>query len=198
MPTQLNSVSVSVNNNPAFVYFYCSAATDPACFQDQLNILTPLDNSIGPVSVVVTSATGTSPPFTVNMQAVAPSFLLFTTAGYIAATHANYSLVGPASLYPGASTPAQPGEQILLYAVGFGLPSTNLVNGSAIQTGSLPVPPVCTLGNNAATLAFAGLISPGLYQLNLIVPTEAAAGDNLVSCTYDGSTTPAGDLITVQ
>jgi uncharacterized protein (TIGR03437 family) len=131
------------------------------------------------------------------MQAVAPSFLLFN-AGYIAATHANNSLVGPTTLYPGHTTPAKPGEEIALYAVGFGLPSTALVNGSATQSGSLPVLPVCTLGGNAAKLAFAGLISPGLYQLNLKIPAAAANGDNPVSCTYNGFTTPAGDLITVQ
>ncbi|MGD1091114.1 MAG: protease pro-enzyme activation domain-containing protein [Bryobacteraceae bacterium] len=197
MPTQLDGVSVTVNNKPAFVYFYCSAATDPACPLDQLNILTPLDNTIGPVPVVVTSGGVSSSAFTVNMQAVEPSFLLFPK-GYIAATHSNYSLVGPTSLYPGSSTPAKPGEVIELYAVGLGLPSAPLVNGSAAQSGSLPVLPMCSLGGNSATLAFAGLISPGLYQLNLTIPAAAANGDNLVSCTDDGLTTPAGDLITVQ
>jgi uncharacterized protein (TIGR03437 family) len=198
MPTQLGGVSVTVNNQPAFVYFYCSAATDPACLQDQLNILTPLDNTIGSIAVVVTSGGVSSPPFTANMQSVAPSFLLFTTAGYIAATHANGSLLGPTSLYPGSSTPAKPGETITLYAVGFGLPTTALVNGSAIQSGSLPVLPVCQVGGAPAALGFAGLISPGLYQLNLTIPAAAANGDNAVSCTYNGSTTPARDLISVQ
>ncbi len=75
MPTQLGGVSVTVNNKPAFVYFYTSAGTDPACAQDQLNILTPLDNTIGPVPVVITSGTVSTPPFFGNMQAVAPSFL---------------------------------------------------------------------------------------------------------------------------
>jgi uncharacterized protein (TIGR03437 family) len=100
-------------------------------------------------------------------------------------------------LYPGSSTPAQPGEEIALYAVGFGLPSTALANDSAMQSGSLPVLPVCTVGGNAAPVAFAGVISPGLYQLNLTIPAAAAKGDNPVSCTYGGSATPAGDLITV-
>jgi len=197
MPTELNGVSVSVDNKPAFVYFYCSAATDPACSLDQLNILTPLDSTIGPAPIVVSGGAVPSAPFTVNMQAVAPSFLLFGATEYIAATHANNSLVGPTTLYPGSSTPAQPGEEIALYAVGFGLPSTALANDSAMQSGSLPVLPVCTVGGNAAPVAFAGVISPGLYQLNLTIPAAAAKGDNPVSCTYGGSATPAGDLITV-
>jgi uncharacterized protein (TIGR03437 family) len=200
LPTQLGGVSVTVDNKPAFVYFYCSAATDPACLQDQLNILTPLDTTIGPVPVVLTSGTVSIPPFTVNMQAVAPSFLLFTAKGYIAARHADKdsTLVGPASLYPGSSTPAKAGETISLYAAGFGLPATALVNGSSSQSGALPVLPVCQVGGVPAVVAFAGVVGPGLYQLNLTIPATAATGDNTVGCTYNGQTTPAGNLITVQ
>ena len=126
MPTQLNGVSVTVNNKPAFVYFYCSAETDPGCIEDQLNVLTPLDNTLGPVRVVVTNGTVSTPAFTASMQAVAPSFLLDGATAYITATHLDYSLVGPTGLYPGYTTPASPGEVIVLYAVGFGLPSTAL------------------------------------------------------------------------
>ena len=198
MPTQLNGVSVTVDSKPAFVYFYCSAATDPACTQDQLNILTPLDATTGPVPIVVTSQATSSPPFSVNLQSVAPAFLLFGASQYIAATHANGNLIGPLTLYPGLSTPAKPSETIVLYAVGFGLPSTALVNGSSMQSGPLPSNPVCKLGGNPAAVSFAGLISPGLYQVNLAVPGAAVNGDNPVSCTYGGSTTSSGALITVQ
>jgi uncharacterized protein (TIGR03437 family) len=197
MPTQLSGVSVTVDSKPAFVYFFCSAATDPACSQDQLNILTPLDTATGQVPIVVTNPTASSPPFSVNLKAVAPAFLLFVPAGYVAATHADGSLLGPTTLYPGA-TPAKPSETIVLYAVGFGLPSTPLTNGSSTQAGQLPTNPVCQLGGNPATVAFAGLNGPGLYQVNLVVPASAANGDNPLSCTYGGATTPAGALITVQ
>ncbi|HTB12228.1 MAG TPA: hypothetical protein VK752_11680 [Bryobacteraceae bacterium] len=202
MPTQLGSVSVTVNGNPAYIYFYCSAATSTVCTSDQINVLTPLDNTIGSVSIVVTSATsaGTtaSSPFSANMAAVSPAFLLFGSSSYVAATHLNYSLIGPAGLYPGSSTPAAPGEQVVIYAVGFGLPTTPLVAGSATQSGSLPALPVCTVGSNAATVAFAGVISPGLYQLNLIIPAATSNGDQSIACLYGGTATPSGDLITVN
>ncbi len=198
MPTQLGGVSVTVNNKPAFVYFYCSAASDPGCVADQLNVLMPLDNTTGPVPIVVTSGTASTPPFTATMQTVAPSFLLFSTADYVAATHVNGSLLGPTNLYPGYSMPASPGETVVLYAVGFGLPSAAIVNGSATQAGSLPTLPTCTIGGNRAAVGFAGLISPGLYQLNVTVPASATSGDNLISCSYDGFSTPSGDLITIQ
>jgi uncharacterized protein (TIGR03437 family) len=47
-------------------------------------------------------------------------------------------------------------------------------------------------------VAFAGLISPGLFQFNVTVPAATAAGDQPVVCTYNGASTPAGDLISVQ
>jgi uncharacterized protein (TIGR03437 family) len=144
----------------------------------------------------------------VTLNAIAPAFLLFGATQYIAATHLNntgcaasgltYCYVGPASLYPGDSVPAKPGEPLVLYAVGFGLPSTALVNGSAVQSGALPANPVCQLGGNPVVVSFAGLAGPGLYQLNISVPASAANGDNLFSCTYGGSATPAGALINVQ
>jgi uncharacterized protein (TIGR03437 family) len=197
MPTQINAVSVTVNGKPAYIYFFCSAATSPVCASDQLNVLTPLDNTTGPVQIVVTSGATISAPFTATMNAVAPAFLLFGSTNYVAATHAGGALIGPPNLYPGSSTPAQPGEEVVIYAVGFGLPSTSLTAGSPKQSGSLPTLPVCMIGTNAAAVAFAGLTSAGLYQLNVIIPTAAQTGDNPIGCTYSGSATPAGDLITV-
>jgi len=198
MPTQLGNISVTVNGKPAFVYFYCSAATDPACQQDQINVLTPLDNALGSVSVVVTNGLISTPPFPVNVKNVAPSLLMFSPKGYVAATHADGSLLGPTNLYPGASTPAQAGETVVLYAVGFGLPTAALLNGSSSQSGILPSVPICQIAGQNAAVGFAGLISPGLYQLNLTVPATATSGDNPIVCSYNSVTTPAGDLITIQ
>jgi uncharacterized protein (TIGR03437 family) len=198
MPTNLDGVSVTVNGKPAFVYFYCSAVTSTACATDQIDVLTPLDSSTGPVQVVVTSGSTVSTSFTVNMKAVVPTFLLFNALGPVVATHSDYSLLGAAALYPGATTPAKPGEAVVLYAIGFGLPVNLLVNGSSSQAGSLPSAPVCQVGGLAAS-AIATLISPGLYQVNLTIPPGAPSGDDPIVCTYNnGATTPAGDFISVQ
>jgi uncharacterized protein (TIGR03437 family) len=198
LPTQLGGVSVTVNNKAAFIYFYCSAATSQVCASDQINALTPVDSTTGPVQVVVTSSVGMSAPYTATMKAVAPAFLLFSPSQYIAGTHADGTLLGPASLYPGASTPAKPNEPVVLYAVGFGVPPGGVTNGSSSQSGSLSPVPVCQIGGTAASVAFAGLISPGLFQFNVTVPATAAAGDQPVVCTYNRASTPVGDLISVQ
>lgn len=198
LPTQLQNLNVTVNGNPAFIYFYCSAATDPACSTDQINILTPLDSTTGMVQVVVTNGSSSSAPFPVTMTTAVPSFFLFSSAGYVVATHLNGSLLGPASLFPGSSTPAAPGETVVLYATGFGLPSSPLTNGSDTQSGALPSLPTCQVGANPAAVVFAGLVSPGLDQIQITIPNGTSSGDNPVTCSYAGGATPSGDRITVQ
>ena len=198
MPTQIGGVSVTVNGRPAYVWWFCSSVTTSACESDQINVLTPLDSTLGPVQIVVTRQSVSSGPVMVNMQSLAPSFLLYDAIGHSVATHTDYSLLGPAGLFPGLTTPARPQEVVLVWAIGFGLPATSLVDGSATQTGSLPVLPVCQIGSTPATVNNAVLVAPGLYALFVAVPSGAITGDNLVSCTYRNSTTPAGDLVTVQ
>jgi len=196
MPTQLNGVSVTVNGKPAYVYFYCSAATDAACPVDQINVLTPPDLATG-AGIAVTSGTGGIQGLQVSESAATPSFLRFGASRYVAASHADYSLAGPASLYPGATTPTQAGETVLLWGAGFGLPATTITPGSAVQSGAMPGKIACTVGARPANASVA-LVSPGLYQVNLTVPADARSGDQPVSCVYAGVATPDGGLIAVQ
>jgi len=190
MPTQLGNVSVKVDGKPAYVYYIS---------ETQINVLTPLDGAQGQVPIVVTNGTNSTAPFTVNMRTAAPSFLLFGATKSVVATHADGSLLGPASMsVPGYPfSPAHTGETIVLYGVGFGLPTTTLVDGSASQSGPLPALPAIQIGGAPAAVQFAGLISPGLYQLNVVVPPTAATGDNALIATYGGFTTPAGAVIAV-
>jgi uncharacterized protein (TIGR03437 family) len=193
MPTLLSGVSVTVDGKPAFIYYVSPT---------QVNALTPLDSANGPVEIVLTSGTTASAPFTASMQAASPTFLLDGATRYIAATHADGSLLGAASLSaPGyVFTPAQPGETIVLYGAGFGLPGSPavLVNGSSTQSGQLPVLPAIQIGGVAATVLYAGIAGPGLYQFNVTVPAATANGDIAVQASYGGVSTPAGDLITVH
>jgi uncharacterized protein (TIGR03437 family) len=189
-------VSVTVNGEAAYVWWFCSKATTPACATDQINVLTPLDDYEAQVMVVVKNGPESSGAFLTNKRPVNPSVLLFSPRGDSVATHGNGSLVGPMSLFPGASTPARRGETVSLWATGFGLPTTPLVAGSATQSGSLPGALACYLGG-ATVQVTAALVSPGLYQLNVTIPDNAAAGDSHFFCTY-GSTSTLGQLIAVQ
>jgi uncharacterized protein (TIGR03437 family) len=110
---------------------------------------------------------------TAQAQQYSPSFFIFGAGPYVVATHANGNLLGPASLYPGLSTPAAPGEVVALYANGFGPVSPPVTSGSGLQSGSLPVLPVIQIGEISASVQFAGLVSPGLFQFNVVVPAAA-------------------------
>ena len=192
MPTELDGVSVTVNGKPAYISFISPT---------QVNVLTPLDSTTGPVAVQVNNGTATSAAYTANLQMASPGFLRFSDGIHVAAEHAGYTLLGPASMsVPGYTfTPATPGETILLFGNGFGLPVSTLTAGLDIQTGALPTPwPQVTIGGTSATVQFAGLIGPGLYQINVVVPSTAANGDNQVIATYAGASSPIGAMIPVS
>src|SRR5581483_4196978 len=101
------------------------------------------------------------------------------------------------TLFPGLTTPASPGETVVLYANGFGAVSTPVIAGSSVQSGTLTTVPVVSIGGVKASVPFAGLISPGLYQFNVVIPATAANGDNSVVAQYAGQSTQSGVLITV-
>src|SRR5580692_7685267 len=189
LPTSLDGFSVTVNGVPAYVYYISPT---------QVNILTPPNAISGSVPVQVSDNGAISANFMVQAQAESPSFFVFGGGPYIAATHANGSYIGPTSLYPGLTTPAQPGETIVMYANGFGSTSTPVVSGSQTQSGTLSPMPVITIGGVAATVTFAGLVAPGEFQFNVIVPPSLANGDQPTVAVYNGLTTQAGTLITVQ
>ncbi|MEP6962948.1 MAG: hypothetical protein ABI995_12780, partial [Acidobacteriota bacterium] len=179
MPTQLSNVSVTINGKPAFVFFVSAA---------QLNVLTPFESTTGPVQIVVANGADSSVPFSANLRAVVPSFLRFGSTNYITATHSDYSLLGPASLsVPGYTfTPARPGETIVLYSIGFGLPASAVVNGSSAQSGSFATQPTIQVGGITVPPAFAGIISPGLTQINVAIPSSIPDGDTVVTLSYSG------------
>jgi uncharacterized protein (TIGR03437 family) len=189
MPTSLDGVSVTMNGEKAYVYYISGT---------QINALTPADLAPGTVQVVVNNANGSSAAFPIQAQAISPSFFIFGSGPYVVATHANGNLVGPTTLYPGSTTPAAAGEQIVLYMNGFGAVTPPVVPASATQSGTLPSLPRILIANTPATVTFAGLISPGLYQFNITIAPGTPSGDDFINVTYNGTTTSLGPQIAIQ
>jgi uncharacterized protein (TIGR03437 family) len=160
-----------------------------------VNILTPPDAMSGPVQIQVTTS-GQTAGFTAQAQALALSFFVFSGGPYVAATHADGTYLGPSSLYAGLTTPAKPGETIVLYANGFG--ASGVTSGSVTQSSTLSPLPVVKIGGATATVQFAGLVAPGEFQFNVVVPPNTPDGDQAITATYSGSSTQSGALITVQ
>jgi uncharacterized protein (TIGR03437 family) len=186
LPKTLDGVSVTVNGTPAYVEYISPT---------QVNILTAPGAISGSVQVQLTN-NGQSVSTTVQAQSVAPSFFTFNGT-YVAAEHANGSLLGPASLFPGSTTPAVPLETVVLFANGFGATNPGVVAGTETQSGTLPSSPVVTIGGLPAQVIFAGLTVPGEYQFNVIVPAGTPNGDNILTASYGGSSTQSGVYITV-
>jgi uncharacterized protein (TIGR03437 family) len=190
LPTQIGGVSVTVNNKSGFVYFYCSAATTPKCTQDQINVLTPLDFAIGPVEVRVTSVAG-SFGFTVTMMSISPGFFQVPGTPNILATHADGTPVG-------GNFPAVPGEMLVLYGNGFGNVVPPAISGSAMQKGVLTQQPQIQIGGIPVITLFAGLVSPGVFQFNILVPSTVSNGYLAIDALYQGTITQSGVVLLVR
>jgi uncharacterized protein (TIGR03437 family) len=188
LPTQLDHIGVTVNDKAACVYYISPS---------QINILTPPDGISGQVPVRILNNGTVSATFMAQGQTLSPSFFEFP-GGYVAAVHLTGALIGPASLYPGSTTPAKPGEVIEVFANGFGNTSTPIVSGSLMQSGILSPTPVVKIGGVTANVSFVGLVFPGEYQFNIQVPTGLADGDQPIVASYNGQSTPAGTLITIH
>jgi uncharacterized protein (TIGR03437 family) len=189
MPTQLDQVSATVNGKSAYVYYISPT---------QINVLTPPDALSGAVQVVVTNNGALSGSYSAQAQSLSPSFFLFNGGPYVAATHVGGALLGPTTLYPGLTTPAQPNEIVVLYANGFGATNVPVQSGSVTQSGTLSPLPVVKIGGIPALVQFAGLVAPGEFQFNVVVPASTPNGDQQITATYSGLTTQAGTLINIQ
>jgi uncharacterized protein (TIGR03437 family) len=193
LPTALDGVSVTINGKPAAVAFISAG---------QINVLAPDDSTTGLGPVQVKNAQGTGDSVLVLQQTAAPALFQFPGAAYAAATHVDGSYVaGPRLVQQGIpGTAAKVGETIVLFGTGFGatlpaIPATALV----------PVPlPIARpedlrvrIGGLDAVVAYAGLISPGVYQFNVVVP-QVAEGDRAVVAELRGLLTQSNLLVTVQ
>lgn len=188
MPTQLDRVSVTVNGKSAYIY-----RISPT----QVDILTPPDTLPSSVQVQLTNGDVMSNILTIAAQPYSLSFFVFDGT-HVTATDLKGGLIGPANLYPGYSTPAKPGQTLIIHANGFGPTSSPVVSGIVTQSGTLSPLPVVTIGGVKANVSFAGLVSPGTFQFNVDVPASVPDGDNVLTATFNGLSTQKGVVLTVQ
>ncbi len=187
LPVALDGVSVTIDGLPAYVYYVSPT---------QLNVLAPAGGSIGFVNVQVTNAAGVSAPAQALETVASPGLFQFSpqSGRYVAAEYNDGTFAGPAGLYGSALTTraANPGEVIELFATGLGATSPQYPDGR-ILTQSYPVAaaPQVTIGGQRATVNFAGLVSPGLYQLNVVVPAVSGGDQSVTIDLGGGVTSPA-------
>jgi len=195
LPTTVGGVGVTVNGEAAPVSFVSNT---------QINFLVPADIVPGPVKIVTTNNGLSGAAVSTTALLTAPAFFEIganATNGhlYVAAEHADYSLIGPAGLISGTTTtPAAPGETIAIYATGFGATTPAIPNGQIVPTPlPLPVWPTVLIDAVEAQVTFAGLVGPGLYQINVVVPAGLASGDHLITALLADAETQLNAFLTV-
>ena len=188
LPVQLDNVSVTIGGKPAYVSYISP---------EQINALVPAGLAAGDATVLVTTAPARHDSTSVTVSDVNPALFLWN-AKYAVAQHTDYSLAGPRTLFFGlATTPAKPGETIILYGTGFGDSGVAASVGElARQAISLPSLPDVTIGGIPATVDYAGIPQggAGLYQINVRVPESVPAGELPVSVSYGGVPAPVAYL----
>jgi uncharacterized protein (TIGR03437 family) len=196
LPTSLDGASVLMNGTKAYIYYISGT---------QINALTPPNLAPGPVQVEVVNGSFTSSPVTVQAQATSPSLFVFDAAGHVVGQHLSgypgcppMCDIGPTTLYPGLTEPASPGEEVVLYGNGFGSTSVPVVAGSETQSGTLPGTVTVSIAGQNAQVLFSGLVAPGLYQFNVVLPSQLPTGDVSIGLSFNGQATPSPTVITIQ
>jgi uncharacterized protein (TIGR03437 family) len=135
------------------------------------------------------------------MTRLSPAFFMLSAEGgkYLAAVHTDGTYVGKPNLSAGSVTrPAKPGDFILLFGTGFGQTNPPVPAGQAFpQASPLAISPLVHIGGVQAIVDWAGLVSPGLYQFNVVVP-DVPDGDALVEAELEGFRAQSNSYITVQ
>jgi uncharacterized protein (TIGR03437 family) len=170
LPTRLDKVGLTVNGRPTYVSYISPA---------QINFLLPLDLAPGPVEIVATNNGLNSAPVTAMLSNAAPAFFflylgeladgLYFAPGvvknFIAGLHANNSV----------ATTVLPGEAVALFGNGFGATMPDASNGQLLNAPlPLTAPVQVTIGDRPAQVMFVGQVGPGLYQVNVVVPSVDA------------------------
>lgn len=185
LPVQLDGVTVTVGGKPAYV-----AYVSPR----QINAIVPAGVTAGDTTVTVTSAPGRAGSARVTLSETSPALFRWDQRS-VAAQHADYSAIGPPGLLPDLETsPARPGETILLYGTGFGDSGLERSIGDVTREPvPLPSLPQVTIDGVAAVVEYAGIPqgATGVCQINVRVPESSADGELPVSLRYGDRAAPA-------
>ncbi|HWD99441.1 MAG TPA: choice-of-anchor V domain-containing protein, partial [Bryobacteraceae bacterium] len=191
-PQKLEDVTITMGGLPAYVYY-----VSPTQINVQAPALPP-----GPVSVTVNNANGVSAAVTATVAAESPAFFLWS-GKYAVATRPDFTYVGPPGLFSSVTTtPARPGDTVILWGTGFGPTTPAVPPGTLTPSTSATVndPVTVTVGGLSAEYDGGAMTSgeAGLYQIVIKIPPSAPNGDLPILASIDGVQSPAGVFITVQ
>ncbi len=179
LPTEFQNTQLVIGGHVAPLYYLSPA---------QLNVQIPAElaalqqyPAVGVVNGALTL------PVSITLVPIAPGVAAYTD-GSVIAQHSDYSLVN-------SSSPAHPGESVVIYLVGMGATNPPVPSGAAAPGLNLgdtlaqaTVQPVVMVNNQTAHIQFAGLTPGGigLYQINFVVPVTAPSGTLSLTVSQGG------------
>ncbi len=176
-PTSLDGTFVTIGGQAAYVAYISPT---------QVNVQVPSNVGTGPQPVVLINGGGASAPYSINVNPTQPGLWAppsFQIGGkaYAGALFVDFTtFVLPSGAIAGVtSRPAQPGDTIVLYGIGFGAVTPAVAAGEVTGQGNALTTPIqIFLGGVAAQVTYAGLApdAVGLYRFNVVVPNIAANG----------------------
>jgi uncharacterized protein (TIGR03437 family) len=184
-PKTLDGTSVTIGGQTAFVDYISPS---------QVNALVPSNVPTGQQQLSVTTTAGTSVAYAITVNETQSGLLAtpqFNIGGvqYAVAFHSDGTYVLPVGAIAGlTSRPAQSGETITLYGVGFGPVTPNIPAGQLVQElNMLALPLQMEIGGLPASLEYDGLAPSftGLYQFNVTMPA-APSGNQPLTFTLNG------------
>ncbi len=192
-PTSSDGLSVTIGGKPAFLNYVSPT---------QLNVISPDLSGSGPVEVVVTNNEAPGESFSAVLERFAPAFFLWP-GEYAVATDINFSYKIKAGTFPGVSTtPAAPGEVLVLWGTGFGPANPAVQAGHQVPgspTSNVTNSVQVTVGGQAAHI-YGAALAPGfasLVQVAIQVP-NLADGDYPVIVSEGGISSPTTTMLTVK
>jgi uncharacterized protein (TIGR03437 family) len=196
MATSLGGVTVAINGILA-VPAYVSPTL--------VNVLVPSGVPVGAANVVVSNNGLAGAPYSIQSTEYLPTIYANPQVGtnparfYATAVDPFTGLlVGNSSVDARVSRFAHAGDTLDLFGVGLG-PATPFTTDTAF-TGAYPLTSTfaVNVGGFSITPIFAGLVSPGLYQVRVILPSTLPPGDQLIQLNFGSAMSAQSVYLSVQ
>ena len=197
-PQTADGVSVTIAGVPAYLL-----AIDPG----RLKVIVPKTatalqtEALGLVYVVVTNGTQSTVGYIVDLESVAPAFFLLNT-NYVMAVHLDGTTVAPVGT-DATSSPAKPGETIMLTVTGLGPTTPTVDPGFLVPDGSTAklIETPLVLFNGAGTLAQNATLvagNAGVFAVTVQVAADAVDGDVPIQIQVSGVQSDAGFFLAIR
>ena len=179
-------MSVTINGQPAYVYYISPKqinAQAPAGLQPSWMTASVTYNGVSTGNVLTHAVSN------------APGAFTYAAGGttFAVATAPDGTVIGDPSVASGTRF-AAPGSTIIVWASGLAASNPGVaVPAELTLTSATQV----TIGGANAAVSFAGVISPGLFQINVTVP-DVSDGDQPMIIQINGAQSPSDVMIAVH